>query len=221
MARGAPRDASSPDRYVLALFLILLVRGNCFHLCGWFPRQHAPGSCFGSSRASSRRQSQTDSGTQEGTGGGVPGLLRDVVIEKIEELGGGKVQKVRLRWSERSTLCTSTGLAVAYVHAATATCLAAWLYGPDDGPLCALLLLCSGCAGTKVNHDAFFALCVEEHAVSLPTNEGPAAEKGGSLSCAVFQQFPLCRVSYVCLIFRNVLNLRGFAASKSSRRTWW
>lgn len=87
-AWGASRHASQRGRDILALFLVLLVRGNCFH------SSPCPGdrSCFsGRSRASSSsRLCQTQAGD-----GGVPVLLRDVVIEKIEELGGGKVQKVR------------------------------------------------------------------------------------------------------------------------------
>lgn len=42
---------------------------------------------------SSARASQQDATAgQEGLG--VPGMLRDVVVEKIEELGGGKVKEV-------------------------------------------------------------------------------------------------------------------------------
>lgn len=82
---GASRDASQRGRSLLVLFLVLLVRGNCFH-----SGQIASRSCF--SRASSSLQCQTQEGTD---GGSVPVLLRDVVIEKIEELGGGKVQQVR------------------------------------------------------------------------------------------------------------------------------
>lgn len=86
-ARRASRNASQHVRDVLAIFLLLLVRGNCFH-SSQFPHR----SCF--SRASSRSSLfQTQEGAE---GGSVPVLLRDVVIEKIEELGGGKVQQVRV-----------------------------------------------------------------------------------------------------------------------------
>lgn len=95
-------------RAVLALCLMLLARGNCFNIgsgsqCS---TAHAHAS-VGSSRSTRSRASSSSSSPLEplhallqeegadGAEGGFPGLLRDVVIEKIEELGGGKVQKVR------------------------------------------------------------------------------------------------------------------------------
>lgn len=95
-AWGASRHASQRGRDVLVIFLALLVRGNCFHSSSQIPHRRA---CF--SRASS---TSSLCQTQEGAdGGSVPVLLRDVVIEKIEELDGGKVQQVRgLRVSECS-----------------------------------------------------------------------------------------------------------------------
>lgn len=86
-------------RAVLAICLMLLARGDCFHIGSSQCSQahaHVPAS---RSRASSSsplepRHALVQEGT-EGAEDGVPGLLRDVVIEKIEELGGGKVQQVR------------------------------------------------------------------------------------------------------------------------------
>lgn len=94
-------------RAVLALCFVLLARGNCFHIGGGSQcspaHAHAP---VGSSRSTRSSRASSSSPLEprhallkeegaEGAEGGVPGLLRDVVIEKIEELGGGKVQQVR------------------------------------------------------------------------------------------------------------------------------
>lgn len=97
---------------VLALCLVLLDRGDCFHISSsqCSPAHvHAPLASRSTWRASSGsrprpepRHALLQEGA-EGAEGGVPGLLRDVVIEKIEELGGGKVQQVKStsRWSFR------------------------------------------------------------------------------------------------------------------------
>lgn len=87
-AWGASRHALQRGRDILAIFLVLFVRGNCFHSSSQIPH----GSCFSRASSSSSLLSQSQEGAD---GGSVPVLLRDVVIEKIEELGGGKVQQVR------------------------------------------------------------------------------------------------------------------------------
>lgn len=83
-------------RSLLALFLALPTKGHCLlSVCD--TRSFARGATT-RGRASSNHEARLllQSQRQESAeGGSVPGLLRDVVIEKIEELGGGKVQQVR------------------------------------------------------------------------------------------------------------------------------
>ena len=83
--------------HVAAVLLSLFLRGDGFHCpcpaqlpCARPSSNHA-GAVW--PRASSARESQQDATAGQG-GVGVPGMLRDVIVEKIEELGGGKVKEV-------------------------------------------------------------------------------------------------------------------------------
>ncbi|CAM9379327.1 unnamed protein product [Ectocarpus sp. 12 AP-2014] len=94
-ARSSNKFTSKRRRVVLGICLVLLpTQGGCFHVL--------PSRCRFESQlrrhATKSRSRQMHSQAQEldgGDSGSVPGVLRDVVIEKIEELGGGKVQQVQ------------------------------------------------------------------------------------------------------------------------------
>lgn len=94
--RSSKKFISKRRRVVLGICLVLLpTQGGCFHVL--------PSRCRFESQlrrhATKSRSRQLHSQAQEldgGDSGSVPGVLRDVVIEKIEELGGGKVQQVCL-----------------------------------------------------------------------------------------------------------------------------
>lgn len=93
---GSMRRRSTIGHGVFLAFLLeLLSRGKCFY--------HSPGKPFrvlnSIYRSHSRSYSHPRDRTEEGSAGrggmGVPDMLRDIVVEKIEEIGGGKVKEVR------------------------------------------------------------------------------------------------------------------------------
>lgn len=101
---------------LLALFLALPTEGHC--LRGVFDTRSCARGVTTGGRASSnnhearlRLQSQRQESAE---GGSVPGVLRDVVIEKIEELGGGKVQQVRATSDAAHSLCGVCASAFGY-----------------------------------------------------------------------------------------------------------
>lgn len=99
-SRAMKKSSGVPRKVVSTLLLALLLGGHCFHSpCPAGLRlksasQPSYSTSVGPQRAGSTGDQMRQDAAEQG-GLGIPEMLRDVVVEKIEELGGGKVKEVR------------------------------------------------------------------------------------------------------------------------------